>query len=187
MVPKSGSDSNVLIGCDGRIFLEENLIQTLRTKGLCTLNQLANWEATTIWNQAWHSSTDLELDVQWEQDWQNYISSLHQAHIHLIENLDELAWAYPHSGGSYLAKLGYCSLRNCEEENTIWWHKLIWKIKGPPKTTLFFWLVLKGRVLTWDRLQRIGHHGPVFFLFVFRGRIDLTSIPSLCLCQTGLV
>jgi len=135
--------SNVIIRCDGRIVLVENRIQTLKTNGLCTLNQLADWEATTIWNQAWHSSTELELDVQWERDWHNYISSLHQSHIQLTENLDELAWAYPHSGGSHSAKLGYCSLRNCEEENIVWWHKLIWKIKGPRRLPSSFGSCLK--------------------------------------------
>jgi hypothetical protein len=40
-----------------------------------------------------------------------------------------------------------------------WWDKQIWKIKGPPKGILFFWLILKGKVLTWDHLQRLGRHG----------------------------
>lgn len=35
-----------------------------------------------------------------------------------------------------------------------------WKWKIPKKILLFIWLVWKGRVLTWDRLKRIGIKGP---------------------------
>jgi hypothetical protein len=39
-----------------------------------------------------------------------------------------------------------------------WWVNKLWKIKGPLKGILFFWLVLKGKVLTWDRMQLRNKH-----------------------------
>jgi hypothetical protein len=47
--------------------------------------------------------------------------------------------------------------------NLLWWYKKLWKIRGPPKALIFFWLVLKGNVISWDRLQKRGQQGSGFF------------------------
>jgi hypothetical protein len=55
----------------------------------------------------------------------NYTIALQKSHIHLSENLDELAWSFPQSGGSYSTKLNYTSLMSREEENPTWWYRMI--------------------------------------------------------------
>jgi hypothetical protein len=61
--------------------------------------------------------------------------------------------------GEYSAKLRY--LVSMDEVDPIeeWWHKKIWKIYFMSKCIIFLWLVLKERVLMWDRLQRSGKQG----------------------------
>jgi hypothetical protein len=74
----------------------------------------------------------------------------------LNDNNDELAWYTQLSGGQYSAKLEYKATMDSGDGNLLWWFKKLWGIKGPPKSMIFFWLVLKEKVLTWDHLQQRG-------------------------------
>jgi len=38
--------------------------------------------------------------------------------------------------------------------------RIIWEGKWWPKITIFAWLVSKGRILTWDKIQKRGYYGP---------------------------
>lgn len=62
--------------------------------------------------------------------------------------------------GEYSAKLRYLASMTEVDPIEEWWHKKIWKIRCPSKCITFLWLVLKKRVLTWDRLQWRGKQGP---------------------------
>jgi hypothetical protein len=53
----------------------------------------------------------------------------------------------------YSEKLDYLAMQDLGENTNYWWFKKLWKIRGPLNGTLFFYLVLKGKVLTWDKLQ----------------------------------
>jgi hypothetical protein len=74
-------------------------------------------------------------------------------HIHLPESKYELAWSYNASQDHYSTKLWYMEMYTLEPTISQWWHKNLWTIKGPLKGIKLFWLVLKERVLTWDKLQ----------------------------------
>ena len=56
-------------------------------------------------------------------------------------------------------KVGYAELINREVES-IWWWKVLWKMKCPLKTKKFSWFLLSGKALTWDVLCLRGREGP---------------------------
>ena len=70
--------------------------------------------------------------------------------------------------GLYTAKLGYTTLQTYEVQEVCWWWKKLWKVKAPPKCTLFLWLVLNNKCLTWDGLQKINKVGPIIFILCRR-------------------
>lgn len=67
-----------------------------------------------IWKQAWLSTADIGIESHWGLDWQNFINTLQHAHIHLTDDMDELAWSYAHVGGLYTPKMVYLSLINLD-------------------------------------------------------------------------
>lgn len=70
------------------------------------------------------------------------------------------AWSFATVEGVYTARLGYKSQFDPVSGEVLWWHKQIWTIKAPPKLVLFFWLIMKGRAQTCDRLRKMGFQGP---------------------------
>lgn len=51
-------------------------------------------------------------------------------------------------GGFYIAKVGFTTLQTSKVLEGFWWWKKLWKVKTPPKRTLFIWLVPNKKVLT---------------------------------------
>jgi hypothetical protein len=62
-----------------------------------------------------------------------------------------------------MEKFGYSTLMCNDETKGKWWYTKLWKSNGPQKIILFLWLVLQGRVLTWDYLQSKGKQGAGYF------------------------
>jgi hypothetical protein len=79
--------------------------------------------------------------------------------VHLSNQENKLIWSFK-SKGSYSQKLGYEAL--IEKENLIppCMGKLIWKLNCLAKTKLFTWILLKGKVPTWEDLQKRSFTGP---------------------------
>lgn len=65
------------------------------------------------------------------------------------------------TGTQYTTKAGYQHLCDSAFPQTIWnqW-KLVWRAEAPPKVKFFFWLLLKGRILTAENLKKRGIMGP---------------------------
>jgi hypothetical protein len=57
-------------------------------------------------------------------------------------------------------KLCYVSLKSLDPTEIKWWWSKLWKVKSPPKSILFIWLILNNRVLTWEMLQNKNKIGP---------------------------
>ncbi|XP_057856822.1 uncharacterized protein LOC131066134 [Cryptomeria japonica] len=62
--------------------------------------------------------------------------------------------------GQYSMKIGYSILDKTEERKE-WPIKLMWSSPILPKARVFTWLALKKRILTWERLRRLGFLGPL--------------------------
>ena len=75
------------------------------------------------------------------------------------ENADQLRWGYGQSGNFNIKEVA--SLVRGDQNSQVGnkWTRL-WNLGLWPKITLFLWLLLKGRILTWDNLKRRGLTGP---------------------------
>jgi len=72
---------------------------------------------------------------------------------------DILKWGKSTKGTFLVKEAYYLATRQEREEEVLDW-KQIWRNKWWPKVTIFAWLVGKGRILTWDKLQKRGFQGP---------------------------
>jgi hypothetical protein len=50
---------DVMVGCNKNIFLSNERVLFLQENGLCTLNQLYDRGATSVWHQGWKSTMAL--------------------------------------------------------------------------------------------------------------------------------
>ena len=72
---------------------------------------------------------------------------------------DILRWGKA-TKGTFTVKEAYnlATRREEEEEGKDW--KQLWRSKWWPKVIIFAWIVGKGRMLTWDKLQKKGYLSP---------------------------
>ncbi|XP_057833546.2 uncharacterized protein LOC131044273 [Cryptomeria japonica] len=70
---------------------------------------------------------------------------------------DTMRWCGSKSG-QYSVKIGYIILDKLEERKE-WPTKLMWSSPILPKVGVFTWLTLKKRILTGERLRRLGFLG----------------------------
>jgi hypothetical protein len=148
------------MGCDGRIFLFEDLIYNFQMIGKTTLNLMSNPATTPIWAQGWWNVNDLNMIGDWAIEWNNFTKSLQRVHVRLSDSEDELVWRRNVVGGNCSTKLGYDALFGPRENDEVWWWKKIWKVKGPPKSILFMWIYINNKVLTWEMLRKRNREGP---------------------------
>lgn len=91
---------------------------------------------------------------------QQYIEALSQAHIRLIEEPDEIIWAFA-KNGTYSPKEGYIRLMDPHKPQSIdpnW--RSFWKLKAAPRTCLLLWNILFYKVPTSANLMKRTFHGP---------------------------
>ena len=75
-------------------------------------------------------------------EWENYILDLQNSNVRIQDKPDELRWVHSQLG-LYTPKMGYKWIMNQNGwEEPQWWSKLLWKLKGPAKSRLFFWCIL---------------------------------------------
>ena len=147
------------VGCTARFTLSHDLLAFLNDRGFLNLNQVADHRITSIWRQGWLSGTDLHLEERWKEEWRLFCLDLQNSSVRITDSRDELRWVHVQSG-SYSLKMGYKWLMSQQGwEAPAWWSKLLWKLKFPTKTKLFFWCILQKKVPTWDILQRRGKVG----------------------------
>lgn len=145
--------------------VDGDLITHLQNRDIRHFSHIADQLRTDILSQAWKSAQQLELPLQLHQEWNNYIVALSESHICIKQGPDELIWCMV-DHGLYAPKYGYRALISHRIPDPIlsWWHN-IWKLKAPPRTTLFFWCALKGIVPTGEYLTRRSLHGPSWCIF----------------------
>jgi len=140
------------IGSELHHVLPGHVIHSLRQRGIVYLSQLSDPRPEDPWIQHWRRAHSLGLEPHVAEPLENYIRDLVRAHIHLIDQEDELVWEVDPSG-KYTPKIGYMKLSHMEDQREIeWWWRPLWKLKCPPKIKLFMWCAIEGKVPTWDIL-----------------------------------
>ena len=93
-----------------------------------------------------------------DQEWEAFHEELNKRFIKVQEGPDILRWGYT-TKGSFSIKEAY-SIRISRNAVTddIW--KKRWTANLWPKVALFFWLVVRERILTIDNLRKQGIQGP---------------------------
>jgi len=148
------------LGCIKGYSLSLGIINYLESRGIHRINQIENDGYSTIWDQAWLSGTDLNLDQQWMEEWHNNTKELSRSNFKLRNRLDQLVWAHAPLG-IYSPKYGYKFLMSkMGWGNKKWQVNHIWKLKFPTKSRILFWCILRNKVPTWYILQRRFKSGP---------------------------
>lgn len=122
----------------------------------------------------------LGLPFVWHQCWNLFLLALSRAHIRIVDNRDEVVWVYDVSGGQYKVKFGNQALVEDRIPDPIWWWKHLWKPHGPPKRKILMWLILSGKLLTLDVLQKRSWCGPSICISCKENREDLSHLFIHC-------
>lgn len=93
-----------------------------------------------------------------ESLWNDLLESLRLSHVRVQEREDKLVWEHAPLG-EYTPKEGCKNLSDGgSRENSIWWWKVVWKFKCPPKkkiiscgvcSTIMFWLGIFCKKEAW--------------------------------------
>lgn len=148
------------VGCNEKIALALGLIRHLESKGILFLSQVVKIGSSTICGQAWKTGEELDLRPFWWNEWKDFTQELSRSNVRLKGRQDQLVWPHVESG-SYSPKFGYeflMSKKGCRDPE--WWAKLLWKLKCPEKSRLYFWCILKRKIPTQDILQSRYEQGP---------------------------
>jgi len=118
------------------------------------------WEAEEvdgIWRK-WKNPRNWDKDLSVEQV-EAYLKEMNSRKIKARIGKDILRWGNS-AKGTYMIKEAYYLIDNPEpnEENQEW--MTIWKNHWWPKISIFTWFTSKNKILTWDRIQKKGFHGP---------------------------
>eukprot|EP00253_Pinus_taeda_P034418 PITA_34418 len=152
-------------GCGGRHILPDDLIQHLHSQAIRVMVDIADPQKSSIFDQCWKSTHQINLPPVWHQDWMDYITALSEAHIRIKQGPDELMW-HLSGNGIYSPKSGYLALISHKILDAIsFWWQTVWKLTAPPRQKLFFWCILKGVVPTGDYLMHRAVHGPTWCTF----------------------
>ena len=109
----------------------------------------------------WFSSEDLDLIGEWKAAWDNYIRGLEYGRIRLSNQNDSILWSHNNFTGALSAAEGYkCLFSNISSENNDSVLKILWSLNIPLKLKCFIWLLIRGKILTWEQLQSRGFSGP---------------------------
>jgi hypothetical protein len=145
-----------------------------------TLARIGDLTSTTVWKQGWLLAPQLGIPREWCIHSKNLLDELVHTHIILVDKEDELVWDFNESGGSYFVKLRYKKmLPNVPEGREIWWENC-WRINAPLKSTLFMWLILHEKFLTWNALQRRSFQGPSMCSLCRKNNADTTHLFLTC-------
>lgn len=73
------------IGSGGRHRLNRNLIQHIHSQEIKVIANISDPLNTTILTQRWKSAHQIKLPQCWHQEWNEYITALHESHIRIKE------------------------------------------------------------------------------------------------------
>jgi hypothetical protein len=109
----------------------------------------------------WKTSGDLGFTTVEAAEWDLFCKHLVNSGILLTDRVDTLIWNGGDNSGILTAKNAYDTLAtNMWIRSTSWWHRTLWDQDLALKIKLFSWLMMEGKILTWDNLQRRGWVGP---------------------------
>jgi len=129
----------------------------------------------------WKSSVVLGLTRNLALEWENYTRALIRSGIQLQPGEDILLWTGGDQLGSLLAENVYNFVASKLWPHQISnWCRQIWSWDLAYKLKLFIWLVMEGKILTWDSLQRRGWNGPSICSLYFRGIESITHMFVAC-------
>ena len=118
----------------------------------------------------WREGRDNETWREWkgQEEWDNNINEdlkvklakeMDSRRIKTRTELNILRWGRS-SRGTFTVKEAYLLKSKQEQEEQLQDWKQLWRNRWWPKVTMFTWLVGRGRILTWDQIQKIGFLGP---------------------------
>eukprot|EP00253_Pinus_taeda_P036043 PITA_36043 len=90
---------------------------------------------------------------------QSLLSTLNKIKIRSSSVRDQLRWGM-RGNGSYTLKEARMQLEQNEQGETLPWSTKVWDSLFWPKIKTFLWLLMRGKTLTWDNLQKKGFSGP---------------------------
>lgn len=92
---------------------------------------------------------------------------------------DQIRWGYDNSGNFNIKEAS--SIKRGDnnmptDKKWVWlWTQGLW-----PKITLFIWLLLKGRVLTWDNIRKRGMTGPSKCVLCNKAKETMDQLLNKC-------
>lgn len=86
-----------------------------------------------------------------------------------------LMWGYRPLGNFSIKESSQLLIESLLREVSKQW-KHLWKLKHWPKISLFLWLLLKHKTLTWDRLQKRGLIRPSIFHLFFLKEVNYAHL-----------
>ena len=90
---------------------------------------------------------------------------------------DSLLWSHNNYIGPITAAIGYDSiLSNSSSESSNPVCNTLWTLKIPTKIVCFIWLLINGRILTWEQLQSRGFHGPSCYILCLKNVEDIQHL-----------
>ena len=87
------------------------------------------------------------------------LSELNKRRIPILEGPDVIRWGYSNKGTFSIKEAIHLQQDGSEVPQDDKWRK-IWQHKFWPKIALFCWLLIRGRILTWENLVKRGMTGP---------------------------
>ena len=160
-----GCGSEIIIGVDpvagmhSSFTLPAEMREYLADYGISTLDQARNH--TSIADGYWFTAEELDLCAEWKSLCNSYINGLEFNRIRLKDSPDSLIWSHSNFVGQISAAKGYeCIFVDFVAGVHSPVIDSLWKVNIPLKLVCFCWLLVNGKILTWDHLQRRKIVGP---------------------------
>ena len=169
-----------ILGLDGAFRLSDPLLSVLLDNRIYFLAQAAKYIDENFFT-VWMDARDLNLTGTMATEWNYYIYKLRNTGLRLYHVRDSLIWSKNVRTGSITAALAYSSTVFSTFPDCIpIWFRAVWRWKIPLKTVIFSWLLLAGRILTWNMLQRKGFEGPGICSLCFGAEECITHVMIEC-------
>jgi len=142
-----------ILGLEALSILSQPLVTMLNQKHFHTLAQVRNPTDSQLLCNYWLKSCDLNLLGDLASEWDHYRKALIDSGILLQDKVDMLMWTMGDNYGIPMVKNIYRGIVSTKMLKKIdRWQLSIchWNIQL--KVKLFIWLVVEGRILTWDSL-----------------------------------